>query len=87
VHVSSLESERSCICVLGVTIVSLFYDHIGRLELVLQRHSDAGLKLKPEQCQILKPEVTFLGHVVSEKDIHVQPNPDHKSKMLSCPTP
>jgi hypothetical protein len=49
-----------------------------RLDLVLQRMAETGLKLKPEKCQLLKPEVTFLGHLVSYKGI--QPNPDNIAK-------
>jgi hypothetical protein len=44
-----------------------------------------GLKFKPEKCQLLRKEVTFLGHVVSEKG--VQPNPDNIAKILAWPTP
>ena len=43
------------------------------------------MKLKPEKCTILKPEVTFLGHVVSQKGI--KPNPDNIAKILSWPAP
>jgi hypothetical protein len=64
---------------------SSFLEHIQRLVKVLQRILDAGLKLKPEKCTILKPEVTFLGHVVSQKGI--QPNPDNIAKILSWPAP
>jgi hypothetical protein len=39
----------------------------------------------PEKCTILKPEVTFLGHVVSQKGI--KPNPDNIAKILSWPAP
>jgi hypothetical protein len=46
---------------------SSFSEHIQRLETVLLRILDAGWKLKPEKCTILKPEVTFLGHVASQK--------------------
>ena len=49
-----------------------------RLDLVLQRMAETGLKLKPEKCQLLKPEVAFLGHLVSDKGI--QPNPDNINK-------
>jgi hypothetical protein len=56
-----------------------------RLETVLDRMSKAGLKFKPEKCQLLRKEVTFLGHVVSEKG--VQPNPDNIAKILAWPTP
>ena len=62
-----------------------FNDHISRLDLVLQRISEAGLKLKPEKCQLFKPEVAFLGHVVSSHGI--QPNPDNVAKILNWPTP
>ena len=56
-----------------------------RLDLVLQRMAETGLKLKPEKCQLLKPEVTFLGHLVSYKGI--QPNPDNIAKLLAMPPP
>jgi hypothetical protein len=46
-----------------------FKDHMQRLDLVLQRMAEAGLKLKPEKCQLLKSEVAFLGHLVSDKGI------------------
>ena len=32
-----------------------FKDHMQRLDLVLQRMAEVGLKLKPEKCQLLKP--------------------------------
>ena len=56
-----------------------------RLDLVLQRMAETGLKLKPEKCQLLKPEVAFLGHLVSDKGI--QPNPDNIAKILAMPPP
>jgi hypothetical protein len=59
--------------------------HIQRIETVLQRIYDAGLKLKPEKCNLLKYEVALLGHVVSQKGI--RPNPDNVAKILSWPTP
>jgi hypothetical protein len=76
-----------CLIYLDDVIVfgSSFSEHIQRLETVLQRILDAGLKLKPEKCTILKPEVTFLGHVVSQKGI--KPNLDNIAKILSWPAP
>ena len=62
-----------------------FPDHLKRLEMVLDRVSKAGLKLKPEKCQLFKPEVSFLGHLVSGNGI--LPNPDNIAKILSLPVP
>ena len=62
-----------------------FEDHIARLDLVLERMPAAGLKMKPEKCQLLKPEVIFLGHLASCQGI--QPNSDNAAKILAWPTP
>ena len=48
-------------------------ENLLRLDEVLGRLEDAGLKLKPSKCQLLQKEVLFLGHVISEQG--VQPNP------------
>ena len=78
---------QSCLIYLHDVIVfsDNFNDHMKRLETVLDRMSKAGLKLKPEKCQLSRKEVTFLGHVVSEKG--VQPNRDNIAKLLAWPTP
>ena len=47
--------------------------HFERLSEVLIRLKEAGLNLKPSKCELLKPEVLFLGHIVSKEGIH--PNP------------
>jgi hypothetical protein len=49
------------IVVFGAT----FNEHLYRVEQLLSRLSDPGLKLKPGKCELLQEEVTFLGHVVS----------------------
>ena len=36
---------------------------------VFQRIKSAGLKLKPEKCNILQKEVIFLGNVVTDKGV------------------
>ena len=63
-----------CLIYLDDVIVfgSSFSEHMQRLETVLQRILDAGLKLKPEKCTLLKPEVTFLGNVVSQKGMQAK---------------
>ncbi|XP_048062052.1 uncharacterized protein LOC125277609 [Megalobrama amblycephala] len=48
-----------------------FDSHCQRLETVFNRLRQHGLKLKPSKCFILKPEVKFLGHLISSKGIQV----------------
>ncbi|CAC5416352.1 Transposon Ty3-G Gag-Pol polyprotein,Transposon Ty3-I Gag-Pol polyprotein,Retrovirus-related Pol polyprotein from transposon 297,Retrovirus-related Pol polyprotein from transposon 17.6 [Mytilus coruscus] len=77
------------ICLIYLDIIIVFsYDfeeHMSRLDTVLNRILESGLKLKPEKCELLKSEVTFLGHVISDKGI--RPNPDNTVKILSWPVP
>jgi len=42
-----------------------FEQHLQRLDAVLQRFLQAGLKLKPRKCQLFQERVHLLGHVVS----------------------
>ena len=48
-------------------------EHIRRLHGVFQKLVLAGLKLKPSKCEFFKKKITYLGHVVSEKGIEVDP--------------
>ena len=50
-----------------------FEQHLGNLNEVLERLTKAGLKLKPSKCNLIRKEVLFLGHVVSEAGITVDP--------------
>ena len=47
--------------------------HIKRLCGVFQKLASAGLKLKPSKCEFFKKKITYLGHVVSEEGIEVDP--------------
>ena len=88
----------------GVPGVSLYLDdvlvcggnqdeHDGRLKLVLQKLSDAGLRLKREKCEISVPSVMYLGHKVSEQGVEVlqdkvqaiaeAPAPSNKQQLQS----
>jgi hypothetical protein len=62
-----------------------FDEHMERLTRVFDRISTAGLKLKPEKCQLLQTEVTFLGHVVSGEG--VRPHPSNILKIKEWPPP
>ena len=50
-----------------------FEEHPHNLEVVLQRLADANLKLNTEKCIFFQVQVSFLGHLVSENRIAVDP--------------
>ena len=60
-------------------------EHFQRLQSVMQKLIQAGLKLKPSKCQLLQQEVLFLGHVVGQAGI--RPNPALIEKVRDWPVP
>jgi len=48
-------------------------EHLLRLDEVLKRIVQAGLKLKPSKCDLVSEEILYLGHVVGKDGI--KPNP------------
>lgn len=48
-------------------------EHEERLEKVLKRLHDEGLKLSMEKCQFYQPSVNYLGHIVSEEGVATDP--------------
>ena len=55
--------------------------HVQALRAVFQRLRDANLKLSPKKCFVAKKSVKYLGHIVSQDGIRV--NPD-KTTAVSC---
>ncbi len=43
-----------------------FMEHLQHLDQVLGSLKSACLKLKPSKCRLLKKQVTFLGHIITE---------------------
>ena len=68
-----------------IIISSNTSEHFQRLEEVLDRLRQAGLKLKPSKCHLLQKEVLFLGHVVGENGI--KPNPELIDSIKEWKTP
>lgn len=64
---------------------STFEGHLVRLETVLQRLRETGLKVKVEKCHFLQSEVKFLGHVVSAQGVST--DPDKVSAVKQWPVP
>ena len=57
-----------------VIVIFLNFDsHLQRLDKPFKRLQDAGLKLKPTKCKLLKDEVYYLGCVMSAKSVASDP--------------
>lgn len=59
--------------------------HLQRLTEVLQRLKEAGLKIKPNKCHLLRKSVRYLGYVVSEKGLTA--DADKVKCVENWPTP
>ena len=60
-------------------------EHIHRLRAVFNKLRTAGLKLKPSKCDLLKKEIKYLGHVVSNE--RVSTDPDKIKAVTEWPQP
>ena len=60
-------------------------EHLARLELVFDRLRTAHLRLKVKKCHFFRPEVVYLGHVVSRNGIST--DPEKIDNVLNCPDP
>ena len=62
-----------------------FEEYVERLRLVLSHLREAGLKLKPRKCRLLREYARFLGHVVSEQGVST--DPEKVQAFAEWPTP
>ena len=53
---------------------STIEEHNERLRVVLQRLADCGLTMKHEKCKFAQTEVKFLGHIIGDGKIKVNPS-------------
>ena len=58
---------------------------LERLDIVLTRLREVGLKLKPSKCVLFRSEIEFLGHVISPDGI--KPVPQKLDAIRNWPTP
>lgn len=56
-----------------VIFSSTVAQHLQRLEMVLTRLQSEGLKAKLGKCAFFKPEVQYLGHVISQHGVSTDP--------------
>ena len=62
-----------------------FETHIANLQRVFVRFREHGLKLKPQKCFLFRKEVKFLGRMISENGVAV--NPDNVEAVVKWPIP
>ncbi|XP_020294887.1 uncharacterized protein LOC109860298 [Pseudomyrmex gracilis] len=60
-------------------------EHNKNLRVLFERLRQVGLKLQPDKCEYLRPELEYLGHLISERG--VQPNPKRIEKVQTYPAP
>ena len=68
-----------------IVLGSSFEKHLSNLRKVLQRFKENNLKLKPKKCSFFQTEVLFLGKLVNEHGVSI--NPDSKETILKWPIP
>jgi hypothetical protein len=48
---------------------STFTEHLHHIDLVLDKYTSAGLTVNAAKCQFCKPEIKFLGQVISDEGV------------------
>lgn len=63
-----------------------FEKHISNLEKVFDRLDEMNFKVKAKKCSFFKPEVQFLGHVVTANGIKTDPVKTEAIRNAARPT-
>jgi len=76
-----------CLCYIDDLIIFARTEQelLDRVNVVLTRLREAGLKVKPSKCCLFKNEIAFLGHRISANGI--QPLPDKLQAITDWPRP
>ena len=61
------------------------WEHVKELGNVFKMHREAGIKIKAEKTHLVRPEVEYLGYMVSEEGIKMKPS--YVEKIVNWPTP
>ena len=62
-----------------------FEEHVVNLKIVLKRLKSRGIKLRPDKCQFCKPEIRYLGRLISSTGY--RPDPEDTSSLEKFRTP
>ena len=60
-------------------------EHLDRLDQVLQRLEEHGLRLQKSKCEFLKDRVEYLGHIIDKDGLH--PVPEKVRAITDAPAP
>ena len=80
-----LEGLEGVVCMMDDILVvgSTEKEHNKRLRGVLERMEEAGMTLNKEKCEFKVREVKFLGHVLNNEEVRV--NPDKELVIRDMP--
>ena len=84
---SGIESKFAVAYLDDILVFSeTFEDHIVHLNEVFTRLSNAKLSLNRKKCHFVKPEVEYLGHIVSSEGIKPNPEKTRAIQTMDPPT-
>ena len=69
-----------------IVLGKFFRDHLNNIRNVLLRFRKHNLKLKPKKCVFFQKQVVFLGKLVNEEGVSVNPENVEKVKKWPIPT-
>jgi hypothetical protein len=64
---------------------STFTEHLHHIDLVLDKFSSAGFAVNAANCQFCKPEIKFLGYIISDEG--VKADRERTEAILRYPVP
>ena len=64
-----------------------FDEHLNRRDLVLGRLKDAAFKIKCSNCRFFQEKIHFLGHIVSNQGVEVDPEKVAAVSKMKSPRP
>jgi hypothetical protein len=83
---SDLHLKICCIFIDDIIIFGKTYEEpLDNLRLVFNRIRQYNMKLAPEKCSFFTRKVKYVGHVVSEAGVEV--DPAKTEKVVNCPKP